>query len=171
MVTKEKEKIKKDDYQKALLAYNQAMKAYHKGEYEKASELLKDFLEKFSSEKELVDRVHVYLAISGARKEKEKVQLKTFNDYYEYSVYKINQGDYEEALKLLDKAYEMKPKEGKVLYLMADTYCLMEQAEQCLEHLKKAIQLDKFFGILAQNEGDFELLWEDKKFKLITRMA
>jgi len=171
MVTKEKEKIKKDDYQKALLAYNQAMKAYHKGEYEKASELLKDFLEKHSSEKELVDRVQIYIAISGARKEKEKVQLKTFGDYYEYSVYKINQGDYEEALKLLDKAYEMKPKEGKILYLMADTYCLMGQAEQCLEHLKKAIQLDKFFGILAQNEGDFEPLWEDKKFKLITRMA
>jgi hypothetical protein len=41
----------------------------------------------------------------------------------------------------------------------------------CLDHLKTAIQLDSFLKILAQNDTDFEPLWEDKKFKLITRMA
>jgi hypothetical protein len=46
----------------------------------------------------------------------------------------------------------------------------MDQADPCLENLKKAIQADKFFRILAQNETDFEPLWEEKKFKLITRM-
>jgi len=171
MVTKSKEKVKKDDYEKALSAYDLAMKAYHKGEYEKTSELLKAFLDKFSSEKELADRARIYLEICGVLQKKEKVQLKTFNDYYEYSIFKINRGDYEEALNLLEKAQEMKPKEGKISYLIANTYCLMGQAESCLENLKKAIQLDKFFGILAQNEADFEPLWEDKKFKLITRMA
>ena len=125
----------------------------------------------FSSEKELVDRARIYLEICGAQQKKEKIQLKTFNDYYEYSIFKINQGDYEEALNLLEKAQEIKPKEGKISYLIANTYCLMGQAESCLENLMKAIQLDKFFGILAQNEADFEPLWEDKKFKLITRMA
>ena len=97
--------------------------------------------------------------------------MKTFDDYYQYSVYKVNQGNYEEALILLEKARTINPKEGKVLYLIADAYCLMNRKEKCLEHLKKAIQMDRYFRILAQNEADFESLKENKKFKLITRMT
>jgi len=170
-VTKEKDKVKKDEYEKALSAYSQAMKPFHKGDYEKAAELLKAFLNKHGSERELVDRAQIYLTVCGEKKSKEKVPMKTFDDYYQYGVLKINQGDYEEALKLLEKAREMRPKEGKILYLMADIYCLKNENEQCFDFLKKAIQLDKYFSILARNERDFESLWEDKKFKLITRMV
>lgn len=170
-MTGEKAKVKKNDYQKALSAYNQAVKPFRKGDYVKSAELLKAFLEKHSSEKELMDRAQIYISICQARQEKEKIQLNTFDDYYQYSVYKINQGDYKEALKLLEKALQMKPKEGRIYYLMADAYCLMGNKEECLEQLKKAIQIDKFFSILAQNERDFEDFREDKKFKLITRMA
>jgi tetratricopeptide (TPR) repeat protein len=170
-VTKEKDKVKKDEYEKALSAYSQAMKPFHKGDYKKADELLKAFLDKHGSERELVDRAKIYLALCEARQSKEKVSLKTFDDYYQYGVFKTNHGDYEEALKLLEGAREMKPKEGKILYLMADIYCLKGEKEKCLDLLKKAIQLDKYFSILARNERNFESLWEDKKFKLITRMV
>ena len=170
-MTDKKEKAKKDDYEKMVSTYNRAMRTFHKGEFRKAIELLNDFIEKHPDEKEFVDRAQIYLEISKGRQVKEKIQLKTFNDYYQYSVYKINQGEYEEALKLLQKAREMKPKDGKILYLMADAYCLKNDKEQCLEHLRKAIQLDRYFRILAQNEADFEPLKEDKKFKLITRMT
>lgn len=168
---KEKEKVKRDEYEKSLLAYTQAMKVFHKGDYPKAAELLTNFLEKHSSEKELVDRANIYIDICKARQIKEKIPLETFDDYYHYSVYKINQGSFKEAIKLLEKAREMKPKDGKILYFMADAHCLMGQKDECLENLKKAIQLDRYFRILAQNESDFESLWEDKKFKLITRMT
>ncbi len=170
-MTKEKEKIKKDDYEKALSAFNQAVKTFHKREFEKATELLKSFKDNFTSEKELVDRAQIYLKICASSQQKEKPSLKTFDDYYQYSIFLLNQGNHDEALKLLETAREMKPKEGKIPYLMADVYCLKGDIEKCLEHLRKAIQIDKFFSTLAQNESDFEPLWEDKKFKLITRMA
>lgn len=167
----EKEKVKKDKYKKALIAYGQAMKDFHKGEFSKAVKGLEVFLEKYSDEKELVDRAKIYIAICQGRQEKETISLKTFDDYYQYGVYKINLGEYGEALKLLKKASENEPDEGKIFYLLASTYCLMEDEEECLENLKKAIQIDKFFSILAQNEEDFEALKENKKFKLITKMA
>jgi len=47
----------------------------------------------------------------------------------------------------------------------------MGQADSALELLKKAVQKDKNFSVLAQNEPDFESLWEDKKFKLITKLV
>lgn len=163
-------KSKKDEYQKALTAYTQAMKEYHKGDLEKAVVSIKDFIQKYPGERELVDRAQIYLAISQKRPRRETVSLKTFEDYSHYAVYKINQKDYEGALKLLEKALEFKTDEGKIQYLMADAYALSGRTDECLEALKKAIQKDKFFAILAQNEIDFHGLWEDKKFKILIRL-
>ena len=164
------QKAKKSDYEKSLSAYSQAMKAFRKGDYQRAAELLKEFLKKHVSEKEFVDRAQVYLSICEERPKDTGVELKSSDDYYQFGIYKLNQGEYEESLKLLKKAAEMEPKEGKFVYSMADCYCLMGNDQKCLENLKKAIQMDKYFKILAQNERDFEPLWEDKRFKLITRM-
>ena len=54
---------------------------------------------------------------------------------------------------------------------MADANILMGQVDAALEFLKKAVQKDKNLSILAQNEPDFESLWEDKKFKLIAKLG
>jgi tetratricopeptide (TPR) repeat protein len=166
------EKAKKDEYQKALTVYSDAMKEFRKEKFEKASEMLANFLEKYSMEKELADRAKIYLAICRERatEKKESISLKTAEDCYQHGVYKTNSGEFEEALKSLEKALKMTPDDGKIYYAMANLFCLMGQTDPCLENLKKAIQADKFFRILAQNETDFEPLWEDKKFKLITRM-
>jgi len=152
-------------------AYGQAMKVFRKGDYAKAKELFAAFIEKYESEKEIVDRIRIYLALCENRQKKEIVSLKTFEDYYEYAVYKQNQNDYDQTIKLLEKAKELNPKEGKAPYLMALTYCLIKENDKCLESLKDAVHIDKFFGILAQNESGFEPLWEDKKFKVITKMG
>jgi tetratricopeptide (TPR) repeat protein len=165
------EKTKKDAYEKALAAYGEAMKEFHKGRLDKAQELLKAFLEKYDTEKELVDRAKLYLQMTQEKGKKETVSLKTMDDYVNYSIYKINSGAHEEALKLLEKALEMKEEEGRVYYLMANAHILMGKADEAMECLKKAFQKDKFYRVLAQNEIDFEPLWDDKKFKLITRMT
>ena len=127
-------------------------------------------LEKHSEEKELVDRAHVHLKICESKKKRTTISLKTFDDYYFYGTLKMNEKDYQEALKLLNKALEMKPQEGKVYYMVSAIHCLLGETDNCLEYLKKAIQIDKHFQVKAQNESDFESLWEDKKFILITRM-
>jgi len=165
------EKTKKDAFEKALAAYGEAMKEFHKGRLDKAQELLKLFLEKFDTEKELVDRAKVYLQMTQEKGEKETVSLKTMDDYVYYSIYKINSGAHEEALKLLEKALEMKEEEGRVYYLMANAHILMGKPDEAMECLKKAFQKDKFYRTMAQNEIDFEPLWDDKKFKLITRLT
>jgi tetratricopeptide (TPR) repeat protein len=155
------ERTKKDEYQKALTAYADAIKEFRREKFEKAIEMLKAFLERHPAEKELADRARIYIAISEGRlKGKgDPISLKTAEDHYQYGIYKMNAGEYDE------------PESGKVHYALADVSCLMGQAEESLEHLKKAVQVDKSFRVLAQNEPDFEPLWEDKKFKLITRIS
>ena len=164
------EKTKKDAYEKALAAFGEAMKEFHKGRFDKAQELLKAFLEKYDTEKEFVDRAKIYLQMTQEKGKKETVSLKTVDDYVYHSIYKINSGAHDEALKLLEKALEMKEEEGRVYYLMADALILMGKPDEAMENLKKAFQKDKVYRTMAQNEIDFEPLWDDKKFKLITRM-
>ena len=166
----EKEKARKDTYQKALTAFEQVMKVFHKGDYEKASELLGAYLEKYDSENELVDRAKMYLKICDGHVKKDEVSLKSFDDYYQNGVFRANQGEYEVALEMLTKAQSIEPKEGKIFYLLSSVYCLMDQPEKCLEHLERAVALDSYFAVLAQNEEDFSSLKEDEKFKLITEV-
>ncbi len=167
------ERVKKDEYQKALAAYSEAMKDFRKGRFEKAAEELKTFIEKHPAEREFVERSRMYLAICSERlKEKKDLPvLKTFDDCCHFGVYKMNTGDYEEAFKLLEKAVKLEPESGLVHYLLANLHILMNKPEESLEALKKAIQIDKSYKILAQNENDFEPLWEDKKFRILTRLA
>ena len=167
MATESKDKTRKDEYQRSLDAYTQAMKAFHKGDFEKAETLLEAFLEKHASELEIVDRAKLYLSICQEKKKKRTVFLKTFDDYYQYAVYNLNMGDHDEALKLLDKAGQMDPKEGRIPYLTALAQVLKGNVDECFEPLKKAVSLDKFLKILAQNETDFQTVREDERFKAI----
>ena len=165
------QKLKKGEFQKALAVYGQAVKAFQKGDSGKAAELFEAFIEKFPGELEVVDRAKIYLAIIRKQPGSGSSSLKSAEDYCYDGVSRMNDGDFEGALKSLDKALKMKEKEGRTHYLMSNAYCRMGQIDDCLDHLKKAIQKDKEFSVRAQNEPEFKSLWEDKKFKLITRLA
>jgi tetratricopeptide (TPR) repeat protein len=165
------QRSKKDEYQKALAAFGLAVKELHKGEFEKAAESFQGFIEKFPAEREIVDRAKTYLAIAQKRPKKEAASPKTFADHCHAGVAKINQRDLPGAAKVLEKALEFKENEGLVYYLLADVQALPGEAEASLDLLKKAVQKDRSFAVLAQNEPDFKPLWEDKKFALITKLA
>lgn len=162
-----KKKTSLDDYQKALSTFNKAMQYFHKEDFEKAKQHLEQFVESHSEEKELLDRAKIYLKIIQNREQKDPVSLKSFEDYYQYGIFRLNQGKYEEAIELFEKANKKKPNQGKVYYATADAYCLMGKKEECLKNLKKAVELDEFYGILAQNEPDFDEFEEDEEFKLV----
>lgn len=170
-MTVREQRSKKDEYQKALAAYGQAVKEFRKGDPQKAAELFDAFIEKYPAEKEVVDRARTYLALTRRASKKDMAPPKTFDDHCRQGVARINMGDYEAAVKVLEKALDFKENEGLVHYLLADARCLMGQADAAMDELKKAIQKDKAYSVLAQNEPDFEALWDDKKFKLIARLA
>lgn len=167
----EKEKKKHDDYEKALNVYMQAIKTFRKGDYQKAFDQLKSFMNKFGDEKELCARADVYLKICESRLDDKIEKPKDFDDYFLHAVYQLNLGNLEEALGLAKKAEQKQPKEGKIHYLIASIYLKMDKLEEALGSLKNAVHIDKFFKIMARNETDFEKLWQDKKFKLITKLT
>jgi len=163
-------KQRKDDYQRALTAYTQAMKQFRSGSLAEAAELLTAFIENFGSESEITDRAKTYLTLARGSRSKKTADLKTIDDYLLDATLKINLGDYKGAVEVLEKAGNFKEKESRVNYLLAIAYCLAGESGTALDFLKKAIQKDGSLSVLARNEPDFEPLYEDKKFKLITRL-
>lgn len=166
-----REAKRKDDYQKSLSLYNQGIKDFRKGEYDKALASFREILEKYPEEYELVDRARVYITICERGTKKEAISPRNLEDYLFYAQMRINQSDYSGALKLLEKALEFKREEARVYYLMATTYVQAGQTEEGLEALKKALQKDKSLAVLAQNEPDFEPIWEDKRFKVLVKLS
>ena len=158
---------KKNGYEDALRAYSQAMKVFQKGDCEKAVEMFTAFLDKYGSEVDLADRARIYIAICGEKKNKPKISLKTYDDYMNNAVYQMNSGDIKTAIKYFGKAAEMKPKEAKIPYLTAVAQFLSGKKEECLDSLNKAVKMDAFYAVLAQNEADFEPLWNDEDFKAV----
>ncbi|MGB4704594.1 MAG: tetratricopeptide repeat protein [Candidatus Saccharicenans sp.] len=162
---------RKDDYQKALALYGQAIKEFRKGNHETALARFKELLESYPQEYELVDRARVYITICERGQKRESISPRTIEDYLFYGQMRINQGDYQGALKLLEKALELKKEEAKVYYLMAIAYVQSGQVDEALEALKKAIQKDRSLAIMAQNESDFEPIWGDKRFKVLVTFS
>ena len=167
------ERTKKDEYQKALAAYSEALKEFRKGRFEKAAELLRSLIEKHASEGEFADRARTYLAIceEKLREPRELPTPKTFADFCHHGIYWMNRGEFEDAQKMLDKAAKLDSDAPIVPYLTAAVFAATGKLDEAIESLKKAILADKSYKIMAQNEHDFAPLWEDKRFKLLTRMA
>ena len=77
----EKKQTSKNDYQKALSSFGNAMKHFHKDDLDKAKQSLEDFVKSHSEEKELLDRAKLYLEIIKQRGIKDSIPLKSFEDY------------------------------------------------------------------------------------------
>lgn len=144
------------------------MAMMQKKDCKKAKEIFSEFLEKFSSEVELADRVRIYVSICDDKHTTVKIPLDTFEDYINHAVFQMNSGDYDGALKSFEGAEKMKPKEGKVPYLISIAHFLAGNKKESLNYLNKAVKMDEFFSVMAQNESDFEPLWKDEEFKAIT---
>lgn len=162
---------KKDDYEKALSLYSQGIKDFRKGDYEKAISYFESLREKYPDEHELIDRAKVYISICKRGDKQDSISPKSISDFLFLAQMKINRSDFEAAVKLLEKALELRKEEARVYYLMATAYVQNNQAEEGLEALKKAIQKDKSMAIMAQNEPDFEPIREDKRFKILVKLS
>ena len=75
----------------------------------------------------------------------------------------------EEALKLLVKARKMEPEQGKIPYMMSIASLKQEKVDEAFTYLEKAVELDDFFAVLAQNEIDFGDIKEDDRFEAIIK--
>ncbi len=173
MAKKELKKSKKAGQKTASLAvhaeqaiqdYERALDLFQRKRLSEAADAFKAFLRDHPHEKEIGDRCRAYLRISERETESKDLPLKRADDYYYQAVVESNRQQYDEAIKHLDQALKLEPRDDRLHYALASTQSLRGDRDQALSALKAAIELNAVNRIHARQDPDFEPLRDDDAF-------
>lgn len=149
-------------YANTLTQFESAVKLLNDNHFAKARNSFEKLVG--TATPDLAQRARMYLNVCNQRISRPAVQLKSAEDHYNYGVQLANQGVFDEAEEYLQKALQLAPQLDYIHYALASTCALQENAEQAMEHLEHAIELNARNRYLAQNDPDFSSLSEDPRF-------
>jgi tetratricopeptide (TPR) repeat protein len=147
----------------ALDAYEKAIRALGKKEYQRARDLLGELIASHPEERDLLERARSYRAICERGLEK-RPRPKTFEDYLNFGVYLLNRGEYPEALKALQHAADIHPKNEHVLYCLAAAQARTGDTAAAIKALRSAIHANPANRSQARRDADFDPIRGDSDF-------
>jgi tetratricopeptide (TPR) repeat protein len=149
---------------KAVDLFEKAFKVLNKKDFSRARDLLDDLIEGFPDQREVVERAKSYRALCE-RSLGRVARPKTFEDLLHHGVYHHNRGEYAEALRYLNQAAEIHPRNEHVLYCVAASAARLGEIATALKALKSAIAASPANRAQARSDPDFESLRETAEFR------
>jgi tetratricopeptide (TPR) repeat protein len=148
----------------AVELFQRAFKSLNKKDFERAAELLDQLIEQYPEERDVVERARAYKAVCERSTEKRPARPKTFDDLLHYGVFHHNRGEYQEALKFLNQAAEIHPRNEHVLYCLAAAAARAGDSASALKSLRSAIAASPANRAQARSDPDFDGLREQPDF-------
>ncbi len=145
-----------------LQDYQNALQFVQQGKYEKARVLFEKLSRDASPE--ILERCRVYLAVCERNVQEASLSFKTTDEQYDYAVSLLNSGSYEEARDQFESILTQAPDADFAHYGMALLSSMTGQAEEALEHLSRAIQINPSNRIQARSDPDFIDMADDPRF-------
>lgn len=148
--------------EKELGEYQTALGWMQEGKYQKALPVL----EKLSHEGpiELRERVQIYKTACERRAKSDGLTFDSPEEQYDYAISLLNTGLYEEARSQFSNILDCDHKADYAYYGLAILESMTGQAEPCLEHLAKSIELNPRNRIQARSDSDFQDMADDPRF-------
>jgi tetratricopeptide (TPR) repeat protein len=148
--------------QKSLAEYQTALQWMQEGKYDKARVIF----EKLSQDGpiEVLERVRVYLSACERHARQNGLSFNSTEEQYDYAISLLNTGFYEEARDQFHSILQFNPNADYAYYGLAILESMTSQAEPCLEHLAKAIELNARNRIQARTDSDFQDMADDPRF-------
>ncbi len=151
-----------EEQQKAYREFERAVSFVYKHDYAKAKAELETLAQKRADDRDLQDRARVYLNICTARLGSSP--RPDSGDPYMRALVQYNEGEYAEAVSLLDKASQSGTSRSTVLYLNACAHLANGAREEGLKLLREAVQVDTDNRYRALNDPDLEEIRTDDDF-------
>lgn len=142
--------------------YETAVRLMREGKYEKAKVALEALLS--SDPGDLVDRVRVHLTACQRQMKKDAIAFHSPEEQYDYAISLLNTGYYEDAREQFDAILKKHPSADYAYYGLAVMHSLTGRAEECLEQLGQAIELNQGNRIQARLDSDFQEMADDPRF-------
>jgi len=156
----------------ALELFEKAMRALGKRDYEKTRDHLQTLISSHAEEREVLERARTYLAICERSLDKRPAfRPKSFEDLLNYGVYLYNRGEFEGALKHLQQAAEIHPRNEHVLYCLAAAAARSGDTSAAIKALRSAIGVNPETRAQARNDSDFDPIREEDEFVALIHPA
>jgi tetratricopeptide (TPR) repeat protein len=142
------------EQQKAYKEYEHAVSLVYKQEYARAAEELKGLVERHPHDRDLLDRTRIYLRVCEART--RRPQRGETPEPYLQALVLYNEGEYDEALKILDREVGSNQRDARLTYLTACAHLAHGERQEGLRLLRESIRLDVTNRYRALNDPDLE---------------
>ena len=149
-------------HQQSFQQFQHAVQFMQEGKFEKARTLFEKLAQ--DGAPELLDRSRVYLTVCTRHAVKTNLTFASLEEQYDYAVSLLNQGQYEDARDQFDGLLKKKPEADFAHYGLALLNSMTGQAEDCLDHLARAIALNAQNRIQARSDTDFADMADDPRF-------
>lgn len=120
---------------------------------------------------EIQTRSKVYKKICEAQLNPVKIEIESDEDYLFDGILHLNAGRLDLAQSRFNYLKEKKVADPYLDYLLSLLYLKKNNVDECLNHLRKSIEKDETYKIVAHNEPDYDSLFENQVFVQLTDMT
>ena len=157
--------VRRSTYVEAVAVYERALEALQRHEYAIAGDMLESVLRIYPGEKELHERVKLYLNVCRRQAAPRENAPQTIDERLYASTLAINSGKYEEAIVHLRLVRDEDPDNEHALYMLAVAHAQRGEHAEAVAHLERAISLNPENRAQARRDPDLEPLHDDEAFR------
>jgi outer membrane protein assembly factor BamD (BamD/ComL family) len=156
---------KRSTYIEAVAIYERGLEALQRHDYNGAVDLLESVLRQYPEEKELHERVRLYLSICQRQATPRETAPQTVEERLYASTLALNGGQYDQAIAHLRLVRDEDPDNDHALYMLAVAHAQRGEHAEAIAHLERAIALNPENRSLAKRDQDLEPLHGDDSFR------
>ena len=149
----------------AVALYERGLEALQKHAYAQAAKLLESVLRLYPEERDLQERVRLYLTICRRHAARQEAAPQTIDERLYAATLSINGGQYDQAIAHLRLVRDEDPDNDHAIYMLAVAHAQRDEHAEAVAHLERAIALNPENRALARHDPDLEPLRGDDAFR------
>ncbi|HXY38922.1 MAG TPA: tetratricopeptide repeat protein [Vicinamibacteria bacterium] len=153
------------EHSHALALFERGVKALGKKDFDRARAALDELLGSDGLPRELLERARAYRAM--CERGRRASRPRTFEELLNYGVVLHNRGDFAQAVKYLNQALEIEPRNDGALYCLAAAQARAGSAAAALVALRSAIARNPVSRAQARHDEDFAALRGTEEFQAL----
>ena len=143
-----------DSHEEAVRTYERGVEALQQHDFRRAEALLLSVLNGFPDEKELHERVRLYVNVCRRQAAPPDRTPRTVEERVYAATLAINAGAYDTAETELRAALQAAPDHGNVHYMLAVVHALRADFSASVSHLQRSIEINPENRFLALQDED-----------------
>jgi tetratricopeptide (TPR) repeat protein len=156
--------VRRATYVEAVGLYEKGLEALQRHDYNRALALLEGVLTSYPEERELHERVRLYLNVCHRHASPRAAAPLSVQERLYASTLALNGGRYDEAISHLRLVRDEDPDNDHALYMLAIAHAQRGEHAESIAHLERAIALNPENRALARRDPDLDPLHDDDAF-------